>query len=177
MKSVEELESELEELRKEFYFFSKGKSQGGESSGTTTPTPSPQPSGDDGWTLIYDKDSDDPELNLGEKEGIYANYGTFSNLPDLNPYTKLRVVFLCSSSEEAYDFDIATKVPNNLRMMKHNGYMTQIFGGDISVEYEGTKKVLWIGPITELYLRNNKYPSLTSLNSQSTIRYIKFYVK
>ncbi len=90
MKTIEELENELEELKKEFYFFSK---DGSSSGGSTPPIKPPTPS-DDGWIVIYDMRSTDSAVNLGKTGGIHSYENYIEPIPDLFQYSKIIMTYM-----------------------------------------------------------------------------------
>ena len=175
MNTIEELENELEELKKEFYFFSK---DGSSSGGSTPPIKPPTPS-DDGWIVIYDMRSTDSAVNLGKTGGIHSYENYIEPIPDLFQYSKIRMTLYADSSTQAFEFDVRPEMDyNGLRMIQHNGIGSRIFTISTSLERQQGKGVLCIARFREIYFAANKYPALTNLtNSDDIARIEKIEVK
>jgi len=180
MRTNEELEAELEELKKEFYFFSKsgnsGGSQGGKPGGSQGGGSSP--STDDGeWIVLYDMFSEDPELNRGKPTGIHGEDGYIDGFPNMLDFNKVRLTFTASAATNAYEFNIYhDRDFNGMRILQHNGIGSHIFATATSIDVYDGIGYLDFGTIREITLLNNKYPSL-SYTKNEFIRYEKVEVK
>lgn len=165
MKSNEELENEIEDLRKELYFLAQQSSQGGTGGETGGNQSGGGGSSDDeGWQLLYDYSSEDANLNLGETTGLHSQHGRVTQFPDLVNFNKLRFLFFTSNSEQYYEFDISSKQKNGLRFMLNSASLNTIFGVEMTVLYDDDGKfILDIGKITQLYIfSSGNYPRLTT---------------
>ena len=91
MDKIENLELEVEELKKQMAYLIKTSSEGGSDpdnpgdSGGNTGTST----GD--WVTIYDMSSADAAINIGYTSGIIASTGLLSDMADLNPYSYLKI--------------------------------------------------------------------------------------
>ena len=188
MKSNEELEAELEELRKEFYFFSQNGLQNN-SQGTSPSTGSQGSQGgsnnsgtsssdDEGWTVLYDRYSDDPAINLGKPKGILGNDGYIDGMPDLLQFSKIRMTFHVYNSLQEYEFILPKNTDfNGMRILQHNGYGNIIVLVTTSYEvYEG-KGLLYFGRIDSISFYQNKYPILDRLDNKESVRFEKITAK
>lgn len=172
MKSNEELENDIEDLRKELYFLTKQSSEGetgGGSSGGGSGS-----SDDEGWQVLYDYQSEDPNINLGETTGLHSKYGIVTALPDLVNFNKLKFLFFTANSEQYYEFDISSKKQNGLRILVNNSSLNQIFGADMTILYDDDGKfVLDIGRINYIYFYSSgKVPSIEDSTPSSCYRKI-----
>lgn len=181
MKTNEELEEALEELKKEFYFFTKNGSSGGNSggnTGTSKPTPSPD---DDGWTVLYDKDSEDPNVNLGQTTGIHSNLGLMNSFPDLANYSKIRFVFHVTNCLCNYDFNITKFGYNEFHYLVHNGVPNDFVTCNNYIQPDSDGKlVLGIGPIYRLYVYttgSTRNPARTHCINEADTCYYQILVK
>ncbi len=178
MKSNEELEEELEELKKEFYFFSKKGGSGG-NSGSNKPVPSPND--DEGWTILYDKDSDDPNVNLGQTNGIHSNLGLIHSFPDLANYTKIRFMFHITNCYHNYDFYIPKFGYNEFHYLVHNAVPNDFVSCNNYIQPTADGKLeLGIGPIYRLYIYTTgtvRNPARSHCVSEADTCYYQILVK
>ncbi len=172
MKSNEELEAELEELRKEFYFFSQNGSHGGSNSGGTSSND------DEGWTVLYDMHSDDSAINLGKPNGILGNDGYIDGMPDLLQFDKIKMTFWVYNALQEYEFILPKdRNFNGMRILQHNGIGNVIVAATTSLEVYKGKGLLYFGKVNIISFFDNKYPSLNSLNGLPDVRYEKIIAK
>jgi hypothetical protein len=144
----------------------------------TDSTKTEEESKNDEWQVLYDKDSEDDEINLSQTSGLKGSFGEVKNLPDLAPYNLLKIQFSAASSAQYYVFDISSKELNKLRILHNNATMSQIYGCDLTVNYNSDGKfALTIGNVVLLALYSNKYPSMTSMKNDSSICYWKILAK
>ena len=172
MKSNEELENDIEDLRKELYFLTKQSSEGetgGDSSGGGSDS-----TDDEGWQVLYDYQSEDPNINLGHTAGLSNRHGVVTELPDLVNFNKLKVLFFASNSENYYEFDISKKKTNGLRILLNSSSLNQIFGADMTVLFDDNGKfVLDIGRINYIYFyTSGKVPSIQTSPASCCFRKI-----
>lgn len=178
MKTNEELEAELEELKKEFYFFSKsegassggGSSSGGGESGGST-------SGDGDWILVYDKKSDDPKLNLGKTQGIRGGTGYISELPDLLQYSRIKLRFYCYNSLQDYEFMLQENNDyNGLRIVQHSGSGALVTANSFYEVVNGVG-MLYIGNIRGISFPTGQIPGIVYLDDNGAVHYDKIWLK
>lgn len=183
MKTNEELETEIEDLKKELYYISMQLSStdsSGSGSGSGTTTPSKPAADDDGWVLLYDKDSEDESINLGITDGIHGEYGELTDLPDLINYSKLKMIFFSTNSEQAFIFEITNREKNGHRLMHNSGSLNQIFSAEFTT-YLNTdgKFVLYIGKIMQIYFysTSGKTPVISNAKTENAICFRRIYAK
>lgn len=177
MRTNEELEAELEELKKEFYFSSKNGGTGGNkpSDGSQGSSSSDD---DAGWTVLYDMYSDDPTTNLNHPTGIHGNEGYIDGLPDLLQFKKIKMRFLTNNATQDYEFIIPENTTfNGMRILQHNGIGNIIITATTSFEVVDGKGVLFIGRVRQITFVANKYPTMTYVDAQEYIRYEKIWAK
>lgn len=169
MKTNEELEIELEELKKQFHFFSKG---GSPSKGQPSTS-----SGEEGWVVLYDMSSDDPAINLGKTKGIHGYDSYVNGMPDLCQFSKIRVTFFGYTAKQTYEFDIPDDTDYNaMRIIQTDG-QAMFLTADGSFDLIGGKGLYYFGTIKQYQFISNRYPAVTTLNHEEYIRYEKIIGK
>ena len=62
------------------------------------------------WTILYDKNSTDENINLGKPNGIIqTECSVLTELPDLAPYNFLRIKYHNGAHDQEFYFDITEK--------------------------------------------------------------------
>lgn len=121
------------------------------------------------WVLLYDMDSEDPDINLGFPKGIQGKTYTISKLPNLRQYSKFKIVFCFNYNYMVYIINL-DKVQNNVM---------QYFAGDssgqslvslsIGFNYVASTDILslYVLDVTRIDFIKSKYPTITSKNDSN----------
>ena len=83
MASLDLLEAEIDEIKKQLSYLTKASNSGTSTGGETGES---QPSQNDDWITLYDCSSEDANINLGYASGIKGGTGTIEIFPDLMTY-------------------------------------------------------------------------------------------
>ncbi len=107
MDKIENLELEVEELKKQMTYLIKNSSESGsepENPGEGSGENTGSSTGD--WVTIYDMSSTDAAINGGFTSGIIANAGLITTLADLNPYSFIKVYYHTDNIELVQIFEL-----------------------------------------------------------------------
>lgn len=168
MKEKDNLEAEVEDLRKQLSYLTKMVESGGNSSNSNNNnsssggTSSGKHFFNDGWDILYDKTSDDSSVNLGYSTGITGSTGEIANFPDLTGYNYLKVYFSNSGTHSIHFFDITENYDNNYRFITTNRVVTAIAGMTFTVATKPTKRIVEFGNCTHVEFFANKHSVLTA---------------
>ncbi len=127
MDKIENLELEVEELKKQMAYLIKNSSEGGSDpdnpgdSGGNTGTST----GD--WVTIYDMLSADAAINIGYTSGIIASTGLLSDMADLNPYSYLKIYYHANKNYYVQIFEL-TEVTKTDRA----GYCLNLINNEVT---------------------------------------------
>lgn len=169
---LDALKSQVDDLNKQISERSTGNngSGSGNSGGNST-------SSNESWTVLYDMNSEDPEINLGYTQGIGGSLGRLESLPDLSPYNTLRIKFYALNSNQYHYFDISEPLTNGCRLLTCNLTTTIIVGANFSIGFKDNIQYLFVGNFTTLTFTTNKYPTITDVGNNKSYYVSKIEVK
>lgn len=170
MASIDILETEIEEIKKQLSYLIKTSNDNnngdGEGSGET-------PSQTDDWTTLYDCTSEDANINLGYPNGIKGSTGTIATFPDLMPYKYLKIDFQASNDHENYEYDISdSSTSNSHQILFPSRQLTTFYLMNFIIAIRDGKRTIHFGSCKEIIFYTNKY---TGVNDLKTSDY--FYIK
>lgn len=121
------------------------------------------------WTTIYDRDSSDPNINLGLTSGVRSSSGVFSELPDLNGYTHIMLKYYGLDSASYFVFDISAEDKINIRFVQSNAGGNALYFAAYIVSVNSTtgKKELNVGN-TQKWLYANSKVTCSSMRTDQT---------
>ena len=173
MTTLENLETEIEELRKEISLVAK----------TAIPALKQemqaliQSSSEKAWTTLYDCISSNETLNLNRPSGFLANHGDITELPDLSQFSRLRVLYEAYSTKTYVEFDISDHTQNFYHVFLPEVGGSNWYCQTLLLHNVNEKQTLYVhtGLHTKLYYNN--YPTFTALDSNSNCAIKKIEAK
>lgn len=171
---IELMQIEIENLVKKFSYIDKtvnsdiGSSGGEGGSGSTS---------NDNWNVLYDKESLDEYVNLNRTGGIFGSSRIIAELPDLDPYSFIKIQFYAAGSKKDFIYDISNKEDNGIYIMMNNITTTILYGFGITLTYANGKRILDFGNCTRVNFYSTKYTGITNLQSDKTVYICKISAK
>lgn len=168
MANLDNLETEIEEIKKQLAFLSKNS---GDSS---------QNSSD--WTVLFDYESEDENLNFGQTTGIHGAIGYIDNFPDLAPFKELKVVWQTNGAFDSWYFDISNPAMNTYHMIACSRDASQLYFGNLVIQYEqntaftGKRKISFADSY-KITLSNKAYPVFTNISTNDLYFIRKIYAR
>ena len=154
--SVSSLQSQIDDLEDRVDTL---ESSSGGSGGGSTQT----------WTTLYDRDSADPNINLGLTSGVRSSTGVFSSLPDLSGYTHIRLKYHGLDNASYFVFDISAEDTINIRFVQSNAGGSSVYFAAYIVSVNSTtgKKELTVGNTQKWQYASSKV-TCTSMRTDLT---------
>ena len=198
METLESLENQVDDLKKQLWDLAKNKipeleakieNSAGEGE-IETPSETPEnpetpstPITSSTWTTLYDMTSEDAGLNLGYTTGIMPNTGVLP-LPDLEQYNLLKIYWRTNNNtHNTYILDIGdsrgkTDVVSSYTCLTTNITITKFIALVIGFRYttDGVKQ-MYVNAGKDITLNKTSYPTHTSLAGNSAFFITKIQVK
>ena len=168
MANLDNIETEIEEIKKQLAFLSKNFSGNSQNS--------------DNWTVLYDFESEDENLNLGQTTGIHGAIDTIANFPDLAPFTELKIVWQTNGNFDTWYFDISNPAMNTYHMISCSREASQLYFGNFVIQYEqntaftGKRKISFVDSY-KITLSNKAYPIFTNISTNDLYFIRKIYAR
>lgn len=175
MASLDFLEAEIDEIKKQLSYLTKtsnsSSSTGGETGGS-------QPVQNDDWVTLYDCSSEDANINLGYPNGIKGSTGIIANFPDLMQYKRLKIYFQSNLDCGIFYYDIS-------ELSTSNTYTIFFVSRQLSIFYcmyfliliRDNKRVIHFGNCKEIVLSTSKHTTITDLKTEETYYIKKIFAK
>lgn len=171
MASYDILEAEIDEIKKQLSYLTKN---GGNSGSSGNGGSSSQ--GED-WTLLYDKASEDPNLNLDRTSGIKGSSGIIETFPDLMPYTQLKVYFMVNDDFHIKDFDISSLDTNAYTIIGNSRTTTTLYGFTFVISIQNNKRVISFANCTQISFYTNKYTGISDMKNSNYVYIMKILAR
>ena len=170
MASLDLLEAEIDEIKKQLSYLTKASNSGTSTGGETGES---QPSQNEDWITLYDCSSEDANINLGYASGIKGGTGTIEIFPDLMTYKYLKVYFQASNDYGIFEYDISdTSTSNSYQIFFPTRQLTVYICMNFIVDIRNEKRTIHFGSCKQVAFYTNKYPAFTDLKTSEY-----FYIK
>jgi len=171
---VEIMQIDVENLIKRFSYIDKSVNSNTGSSGGNGGSSS---GNNQNWTVLYDKESEDVNLNLNKPQGIIGSTRIIENLPDLDPYNFIKIQFYAAGSKKDFIYDISNKEDNGMYIMMNNNLTTILYGFGMTLTYVNGKRIIDFGNCTRINFYSTKNTGITNLQSDKTVYICKISAK
>lgn len=168
MNKNESLEERIENLEKQLSYLAKTVENGSDTDNPSTP------SSGENWTTIFDRYDDN--LNYGYTGGLVSNVGIVNELPDLQPYSKMRMYFFVNSTMSYVDFDISDDSLEYHALTGFHKTGASVATFYFTVHIRNEKKILELVYGRKVDFTNGKTVAVANIGSTNAYHVVKILV-